>query len=353
MGDTVKTGNFCSSIIAGGKLDFIGQVLCPMKGAFSDGYNKLLEKHLKNGGESIYSYVPTVCTGNDKVEKDAPSPGDILKYLTIDDFPDLAASFGFGDYFSSVFQERFLEKNYFSAPARSGLNSFFENTGIEDPLGEFYIYSGYPAVFMIDKKKLGNLPVPHTWKDLLNPIYKDNITIGGGHGVIGTTVPLYLYKNFGKKALDQFDYNVSQAMHPSEMSRVVGTSNPRNTAIYTTLYFFANAGGEKKNVEIVWPEDGAVIEPAFFLLKKGKEKKYKFIIDYITGKGFGTVAAKNGFPVASPDVDNHLPSAAKLQWIGWDFIRSHKMENVLNMISSVFQKYMNVSLFKANFVPAK
>ena len=340
MEHTVKTGNYCSSIVAGGKLDFIGQVLCPMKGTFSEGYNELIEEQVKRGGRNLYSYVPTVCGGGKKAGEEEPDQGDVLKYLTIGDFPDIAASFGYGDYFCSAFRDRFLGKGNFTAPERTGINSLFEHTGIEDPDGEFYIYSGYPVVFMVDRKKLGNLPVPHTWQDLLNPVYKRNITIGGGHGKVSATVPLHVYKNFGEKGLDKFEANVAQAMHPSEMVRLAGTENANNTAIYTILYFFGKAAGEKKNVELIWPEDGAVFEPAFFLLKKDKEAEYRFLIDYIAGKKYGELSAKNGFPVTCPGIDNRLQPEAKLQWPGWDFIKSHKMEKVSDMVCAPFQKYM-------------
>jgi ABC-type Fe3+ transport system substrate-binding protein len=334
-----RTGDQCTSIITGSKLEFIGQVMCPMKAHFKEGYDRVAAEYEKNTGRKFYSYVPTVCGGGHSAPASDVNPGDVLRYMTIDDFPSLAASFDYGDYFCTAFRDRFLRKGYFEAPAHEGINADFADAGIVDPEGEFFVYGGYPTVFLVDRKKLGDLPVPRTWADLLDPIYKGQISIGGGHGRVDESLLMHIYKTFGDDGLARFEGNVAQSVRYADMARLAGTRKPNATAIYTSLYFFAKARGDSNSVELVWPDDGAIFDPAFFLLKKGKLDEYRVLVDYIAGKDFGEVSAKNGFPVACAGIDNRLPQGARLQWLGWDFIHSNDMDALKKKVSAHFMQY--------------
>jgi ABC-type Fe3+ transport system substrate-binding protein len=338
-GNTFRTGDQCSSVIAGERLDFIGQVICPLKSRFKEGYDRVAEEHEKATGRRFRSYVPTVCGGDKRGAEDV-NPGDVLRFMSLGDFPDLAASFDYGDYFSSAFRDRFIGKGNFAAPRRSGVNINFSTAGIDDPEGEYFIYGAYPIVFLVDKKKLGRLPVPRTWEDLLDPAYEKNVTISGGHGRVGASVPMHIAKHFGDEGLERLERNVAQAVHPSEMARLAGSASDEGTAIYTIMNFFGKARGTKGETELVWPQDGAIFDPSFFLLKKGKGDEYRVLVDYLAGKEFGEVSALNGFPSACPEVDNRLVAGASLQWLGWDFVRSTDMDAFKKRVSAPFEKYI-------------
>lgn len=225
-------------------------------------------------------FQPCGSTGNHS-EADM---GKIMRCNKIDEFPDAIASCFFGDYFSTKFRKRFLGKGYFEPIARPAINKDFAGIGIDDPEGEFNIYSGYPIVFLVDKKRMGTLPVPRTWEDILNPIYKGNITIGGAHGNVLATVPLYIYKEFGDNGLEMLEHNVKNAVHPSQMAKLAGSASSEGNAIYIIMLFFGKASGKTETTEIVFPEDGAIIDPAFMLVRKGMTEKYKVLIDYVTAK---------------------------------------------------------------------
>lgn len=320
------------------KLDFIGQVLCPLKASFKQGYDEVTAAYEKGTGKTFFSYVPTVCGSTCKHSE--ADMGKIMRCNRIEEFPDAVASCFFGDYFSTEFKRRFLDKGCFEPLTRPGINKDFVGIGIDDPKGEFNIYSGYPIVFLVDKKRLGNLPVPRTWEDILNPIYKDNITIGGSHGNVSATVPLYIYKEFGDKGLEMLEHNVKNAVHPSQMAKLAGSASSEGSAIYIIMLFFGMACGKTETTELVFPKDGAIIDPAFMLVKKGMTEKYKVLIDYVTGEKFGGVSSSNWFPVTSPDVNNRLPDGAKLKWLGWDFIHSHEMDKTAEYAESRFIKYI-------------
>jgi ABC-type Fe3+ transport system substrate-binding protein len=339
-GGNFRTGDQCSSIIAGERLDFIGQVLCPLKARFKEGYDRVALERERRTGRPLRSYVPTVCGGGEK-PSEGKSPGDVLRFMGIADFPDMAASFDYGDYFSEAFRDRFLGRGHFEAPPRKGVNRNFSDSGLDDPEGEYYVYGGYPIVFLVDREKLRGRPVPRTWRELLDPIYRKDITISGGHGRVGASVPMHMARAFGEEAIERLDRNVARAIHPSEMARLAGSGRDDGTAIYTIMGFFGKARGEKGDTELVWPDDGAIFDPAFFLLKKGKLEEYRDLVEYVAGAEFGRVSASNGFPAAHPEVDNGLGSDARLQWLGWDFLRSTDMDAFKQRVTAPFVKYLN------------
>ena len=333
-----RTGDQCSSVIAGERLDFIGQVLCPLKSRFKEGYDRVALEHERRTGRRFKSYVPTVCGGSKSAEE--TNPGDVLRVMDIADFPDMAASFDYGDYFSEAFRDRFLGKGHFAAPPRRGVNRDFADIGLDDPEGECFVYSGYPIAFLIDREKLRGRPVPRTWEELLDPIYRKDVTISGGHGRVGASVPMHVARAFGEDAIDRLERNVAQAVHPSEMARMAGAGREDGTAVYTIMNFFGKARGDKGDVELVWPDDGAIFDPAFFLLKRGMLDEYRVLVDYVSGADFGRASAANGFPSACPEADNGLGEGARLQWLGWDFLRSTDMDAFKARVTAPFRKYL-------------
>ncbi len=321
------------------KLDFIGEVLCPMKAAFNEGYQAVAAEHTKKTGEKWFGYVPTVC-GGDAEEEEAEKLAEELSSIDPKTFPDVVASFGFGDYFHSAFCRHMLGKGCFETLGWEKRNVAFENIGIEDPGDEINVLAAYPMVFLVDKRKLGSLPAPRTWADLLEPKYKGQITMSGSHGRPSTTLLMYLYKEFGEDGLSRFESNVTRAVHPSEMAKIAGTLRSEATGIYTIMNFFGRARGDSEYTELVWPEDGAIFDPAYILIKKGMKEKYTPLIEYVAGQGFGQQYADNGFPSACPNVDNKLGEGQKLKWIGWDFLRKNRIEEIEEALKQRFVKFM-------------
>lgn len=322
------------------KLDFVGEVLCPMKANFNEGYQAMAKEFKKRTGANLYSYVPTVC-GGDATQPEAQELERELEAIDPERFPDVVASFGFGDYFHSAFRNKMLGKGYFDRLSCGSPSVAFAGTGIEDPDGELNIYAAYPMVFLIDKRKLGSLPVPRTLADLLDPVYSGNITMSGSHGRPNTTVLLHIYKEFGEDGVRRFESNVKQAIHPSQMAKLAGSASSEGTAVYTIMNFFARAKGESEYTELIWPEDGAPFDPAFILIKNGTSEKYKMIIDYVVSE-FGQVFADNGFPAVYPREGNKLKDGEKLKWIGWDFLKNNKIEEICDELSARFQKFIEI-----------
>lgn len=103
-------------------------------------------------------------------------------------------------------------------------------------------------------------------------------------------------------------------------------------------WFFAK-NCSKKNVRIIWPEDGAMILPMFMFARKNISSSANKIAEFVTSKEFGESCVRSNTPVVNGDVDNKLPDGAKFKWLGWDYIRSNDITKIAKENEKLFMKY--------------
>ncbi|OAA90380.1 ABC transporter substrate-binding protein [Clostridium ljungdahlii] len=313
------------------ELNFLGYTYCPMKQTFRENFEELSIKYYEETGDKLKYYMPSGCE-NDNIYD------DMWKVDNIDDFPDIVVSCGFDQFLRKEFVDKFVKKGYFKAVEFDNLRSEFCTSNFRDPEGWYTIYSVSPIVLLIDKKKLESLPMPQKWSDLLNPIYKDNIIIGGSSDIIHEDLLLDIYKEQGELGIEKFARNIKSVCHASKMAKIAGTNSIEGAAIYVIPWFFAKACPRTEFVEIVWPEEGAIVTPMYMLAKKTKLEDLKMITDFITGSFYGKKSADNYFPVLNPCIDNKVPENSTFKWLGWDYIRENSIEELKIHVCEVFKK---------------
>ncbi len=312
------------------KVNFIGFTYCPLKHTFKEAFEEVLEKYLAGTGDRDFKYyVPSGCGGDDPFE-------DLWKTEDIEQLPEIIASVGFGDFFRKEFVERFVDRGYFKVVPYSEMSREFIDAGIIDPDGWYTVYSVFPLVMLIDAKKLGKLPVPEKWSDLLKPIYSNNIILGASHGEIHEDLILYIHKEYGDEGIVKLAANVKTGWHASQMAKTAGTNSSDGAAIYVIPWMFAKSCPRTENTFIVWPEDGAVTTPIYVLAKEKAISKYKLFLEFITGSDYGEKSANNYFPVLNSEVNNKIPEGAVFKWLGWDYIKLNPMDVLKEHVIEVF-----------------
>lgn len=314
-----------------GHLNFLGYPPCALKHTIMEGLEKTLIMQRSESGNILKSYIPTGCDTGDQDQYDG-----IWKVRDIDDFPDVVASMGFGDFFRRDFVERFVSKGFFRSVWDGPLNEPFEKGGFRDPNGWYTIYAVMPFVMLVDKKKLGNTPIPKRWNDLMDRQYQGQIIFPGAEDHV-VDVPLhYFYKEHGFNGLAMLAANVKSVWHPAQMARTAGTLNPAGAAIYILPWFFAGSSPKTDAISIVWPEDGALTSPLYLLAKKSTMKEMATIVDYIAGEELGRNITDSFFPSLNPHIDNKLPEGAFFKWLGWDYIKSNDPAEMSDSIHAFF-----------------
>jgi ABC-type Fe3+ transport system substrate-binding protein len=311
-------------------LNLLAYAACQFKPAFKGHIDAVLSQYTRETGATLNCHIPMGC-GHNEDDYD-----DIWKVENIDDFPDIVASMGFGDFFRQEFVDRFVKKGYFSTAWSGKINEPFERAGFRDPDGWYTIYSVFPYVMLVDTRKLGGAPIPQRWSDLLHPQLQDNIVVNGSEGLVAEIPLLYFFREHGENGLIQLAANIRESRHPAQMVKSAASSNSGGAAVYIMPWFFAQARSMSSYVQLVWPEDGALTSPIYLLAKESKKAELKSVVDCITGPELGANSARSCFPSLNPHVDNKLPQGASFKWLGWDFIKSNNLEKIKTYATEVF-----------------
>ncbi|MNI47805.1 hypothetical protein D3C73_1023410 [compost metagenome] len=115
--------------------------------------------------------------------------------------------------------------------------------------------------------------------------------------------------------------------------------NSEGAGIYVIPWLFAQQCKDLGHVSVIWPEDGALVNPLFLLVKEAELARVQAVTDFITGKSFAEQATREHFVMLHPEVNPELPDGAALNWLGWDFIRSNNLEQLKAEVQEVFQAH--------------
>lgn len=315
-----------------GKLNFYGHTNFFMNAILHDFTSNMLDKYNEKTGKAITGCVPLA-------KSDKQDYNCIWDVEDIEDFPDIVCTTGFSKIYHKGFIEKFVKNGCFKTAVTRQVNRDFEGLGLVDPNGWYTVYAVNPWIMMVDEEKLGSLPMPHKWEDLLNPVYKNNIIIEGSKKNVSNLLLLMIYKKYGETGIAMLANNVKDTMHPSKMSNLAGKIGGNGCAIYILPWVFTKVFPEKKGVSFIWPEDGAIISPMYMLAKKEKIEELRFIIDFVTGADYGQKSADLFYPSLNPEVDNKLPENTSFQWLGWDYVMETVNEGLVDYTRELFAKY--------------
>lgn len=197
-----------------------------------------------------------------------------------------------------------------------------------------------PAVFLINKEELGDLPIPKTWEDILKEEFEGKVSLPIADFDLFNAMLLNIYKKYGEEGVARLGKSLKTSMHPSEM---VKSHRKKERPIVTVMpYFFTRTVSKGGPMVAVWPEDGAIISPIFMLSKKEKKEDLKTIVEYFSSREVGEILAHNGkFPSINPKVNNHIPEDNKYMWIGWDYLKEHDVATLIETCEEIFNRHIN------------
>lgn len=202
----------------------------------------------------------------------------------------------------------------------------------KDPNDYWYAIDLYLAAFCVNIEKLKEygLPMPRSWKDLTNPVYKGHIVMpnpassGTGFlqvaGILETIDPNYKTKpvadNEGWKFLEELDKNMGQYIKSG--SRPAKSAAAGEYVIGASFAFvIANLKKEGKPVEMVLPAEGSAYElEANALLKGAKHpNNAKKFLDWAISDEAMRLYAKWKIGVTKPGIPSTRPDLPKLETI--------------------------------------
>lgn len=211
------------------------------------------------------------------------------------------------------------------------------DTKFKDPEGRWFATTGYFAAFCVNKPmaEAKNLPIPTSWQDLLNPVYKGEIVMpnaaSAGTGYLQVSSILQMKgEEEGWKFLKDLDKNVAQYIKSG--SKPCRMASAGEYTIGTSFAFSAvKQIAEGYPIEMVIPKEGAGFEmetSALMKTSKNKDDAKKFLDWIITpaaGALYGARAEMNTIPgseQAEAARNAGMPADVKAVLFNMDFVWS-------------------------------
>ncbi len=258
-----------------------------------------------------------------------------------DTLSDLYLSAGFDLFFDKKLMGRYRDAGEFEdISGIDHMNPDFDNAGIslKDPRRQYAVIGVVSAIMMVNTAALGDRPFPESWADLMRPEFENSISLPMRDLDMFNAFLLHIYRYYGEEGVKKMGKALLRSMHPAQMVKShlpkEGVSVP---AVTITPYFFASMVNKKSPLRPVWPSDGAIISPIFLLARAKKKEKLKPFVDFLYSKEIGEILSSNGkFPSTNPLVDNHLNPDQKFMWLGWDYIHSHDIGELILHTEQLF-----------------
>jgi len=159
-----------------------------------------------------------------------------------------------------------------------------------------------------------NLPKPESWKDLLKPIYRGQITMphpaSSGTGFLDVTAWLQLFgEQEGWKYMDALHENIAQYVHSgSKPCRQAGAGE-----FVMGISFEYRANATKASgapIDLIFPKEGVGwdMEAAAIMKASKKQDAARKVMDWAVTKEANEIYAKSYAIVAMPGVAKPLPN---------------------------------------------
>lgn len=313
--------------------DFLGYVYCPVRDLFRDTIRQQVADYPDSQQRAGYDVqIPNGHKGEDYWK-------ELWRSTRAAQLPEVIVSAGFGNFFQPAFMERFMAGDCFQTAALPPAHPAFAEAGLEDPLGAYGVYGLFPLVLLVDKRRLGDRPVPRRWLDLLDPCYENDIIVGATQDRVHEDLLLYLQKWQGDEAVRALARNVKGGMHGAAMAKLAGTASPQGAAIYVISWIFGRCCPRREQVELIWPDEGAIVTPLIALRRHDVSPLGEHLYQAVMGPAYGRHTAQNFMPSRCADINNRLPEGARFHWLGWDYLRQHDIPALMEQTHSLFRQH--------------
>lgn len=162
---------------------------------------------------------------------------------------------------------------------------------LKDPQGRWFTIHSGTVAFIVNKDALGKVPVPRSWKDLLQPQYKNMVAfLDPTSAFVGYAVCTAANIAMGG-TLDNWDPGIQYlaklekngVMHPKQTSYAKVVQGEIPIMIEYDFNGYRMKYSDKVNVEVVIPHEGSLIMPYVIGMVKGAPHKEnaKRLLDFV------------------------------------------------------------------------
>lgn len=323
---------------ANGDIRIAGLLPCPVRLPLLENFDAFIEKFTTDTGQRVSYKLEAASVGADWIA------ANIRGIEDADKLPDIFISAGFETFFDHKTIGRFKDQGVFEDICGAAVNADFADLDIRDPKGDYSIVAAVAAVFMINHDVRGDLPIPRRWSDLLEPEFAQQVALPVGDFDLFNALLLAIHKEHGEEGVKKLGRCMLKSMHPSQMVKNAKRVSEAKPYVTIMPYFFTKMARMVEGLEIIWPEDGAVVSPIFMLTKRSTLNKTRPIAEFLSGRGVGEILSHKGlFPSLHPEVDNRLDFEHPWKWIGWDYIYQHDIGTLIHDTNKIFEDALGIN----------
>lgn len=234
----------------------------------------------------------------------------------VNQLPDIMITPGINAFFEENFKRKFVDKGYFKEVLPLKIEPQIKQLGYLDPKHRYSMLFMNELVMVIYRPNLGKKKEPQSWCDILDPAFESSIVIRGQKQVYCESVLLGFYALEGEIGVRKLAQNTTMGVHPSEMICMIQTHETKGNSVFIMPYFYAKTLEKNKDAAIIWPKEGAIINPISVLVKKDISPQGERLAKFIAGEEIANVCAGAFFPSTCKSSGNDLDK--KFLWIGWE-----------------------------------
>lgn len=309
--------------------DFFGQVHCPIRIKFTQAWDTFKNEYNAAHEPGIRGVVPQGGCGVD-------INFNISTVTSPENFPAIITEGSYGEFFTGSFLSSQEKMSWFAShPLPEPVNPLFRNIDIRDPRGIFSIYGGMPYVLLVNHNRLKGRPVPKRIADLSAPAYEGSVGVGFAPDDISELLLLEIWKEQGEEGIRGLAHTTGFIGRAPEMASDA-VSNRDGCCVYFISWFFAHAVPKRDYLEIIWPDDGAVLNPMYAVMQRELTASQKACGDFLFGETLGNVMAEGWFAHVNAAVRHLAPAGAFFRWPGWDYLYEKDITQRVQEIEAVF-----------------
>lgn len=307
-----------------------GVLPCPIRIPLLEAF----EAWQKESGIDVRFDLQSASMGLDWLEK------RIADCKDASELADVYFSAGYSLFFDNEILGRYCSQGVFTDESRAvSLKPEFDNAqlSVRDPNHQYIVAGIVPAVIVVNQEVLGDRPVPQSWSDLTDPVYRNSIAFPVQDLDMFNAFLLGIYAKYGKEGLAAMGQNLLAAMHPAQMVKLSKSGNRAAPAITVMPYFFAAMMKDNKKMQFVWPTDGAILNPIFLMVKTATKEKSQPLVDFILSQHMGKILSADGrFPSTNPLVEDTDGYGTGFLFPGWDLLNHQDVPQLLKDAESAF-----------------
>lgn len=309
-------------------LSFFGLLPCPIKVPFENSFRAFARNHFMQTGEKFNYFI----------EANSNHHTSFRTYLraveNIRQLPDILLIPGYNTFFEKNFQERFIRTGAYvdCLPYEPCLLE----SGFRDPNRNCSLLAMNTLVIMVDQSRAPF--VPQNWGDLLDERLAGQIVIRGDEKMFCDALLTYFHKHHGEDGIRRLAKNVREGLHPAQMVKNMLHAQDGAPTMYVLPYFYASMVSNP-HMHIVWPSEGALLNPVLLFVKKERYEANKEILDFLFGPETAKAFNCAGFFSTAARADATIPKEKKYNWIGWDYLYQARSGELLGKLDSLFLQY--------------